>query len=85
MDQARSLVPLSWHDPAVCTVPLVGIWVLGADDVRHPLVAAACIRFLSRQESVVGGPRMPAAPGGCILGSSRVIRTVYPSLTAAKS
>ena len=49
MDRARSLVPLPAADAASYGVPLVGCWVAGAAaDVRHPLVAAACLRFLCR-------------------------------------
>ena len=49
MDQGRSLVPLALDDPAARSVPLVGVWVAGAPDVRHPLVAGACLRFLCSQ------------------------------------
>lgn len=49
MDRGRSLVPLPAGDAASYCVPLVGCWVAGpAADVRHPLVAAACLRFLVR-------------------------------------
>lgn len=46
MDQGRSLVPLAADDPLAYSVPLMGVWAAGADSVRHPLVAASCIKFL---------------------------------------
>lgn len=48
MDRGRSLVLLSADDAAAYSQPLVGCWVAGNVDVRHPLVAAACLRFLCR-------------------------------------
>jgi hypothetical protein len=46
MDQGRSLVPLAVDDPTAYSVPLMGVWAAGVDSVRHPLVAATCIKFL---------------------------------------
>ncbi|KAL4427991.1 hypothetical protein ABPG75_002080 [Micractinium tetrahymenae] len=46
MDRGRSLVPLAASDPTAHSMPLVGCWVAGSADMRHPLVAAACLRFL---------------------------------------
>ncbi|KAL4445401.1 hypothetical protein ABPG77_011226 [Micractinium sp. CCAP 211/92] len=46
MDPGRSLVPLAARDRAAHSTPLVGCWVAGRVDERHPLVAAACLRFL---------------------------------------
>lgn len=48
MDRGRSLVPLAASEAAAYSTPLVGCWVAGVADVRHPLVAAACLRFLCR-------------------------------------
>lgn len=48
MDRGRSLVPLAARDPAAYSLPLVGCWVAGAVDIRHPLVSAACLRFQCR-------------------------------------
>ena len=49
MDRGRCLVLLSASDAAAYSAPLVGCWVAGGVDVRHPLVAAACLRFLTRR------------------------------------
>lgn len=46
MDRGRSLVPLAATDAAAYSTPLVGCWVAGAADVKHPIVAAACLRYL---------------------------------------
>ncbi|GAB4818594.1 hypothetical protein N2152v2_005640 [Parachlorella kessleri] len=46
MDQGRSLVPLAATESTAYAVPLMGVWAAGVDSVRHPLVAAACIKFL---------------------------------------
>lgn len=48
LDRGRSLVPLPASDPAAYSTPLVGCWVAGVGDTRHPLAAAACLRFLCR-------------------------------------
>eukprot|EP00891_Asterochloris_glomerata_P000479 jgi/Astpho2/479/fgenesh1_pg.00011_%23_59_t len=47
MDQARSLLPLLADDPTAYTVPVVGVWVSGVASASHPLVWAACLKFLA--------------------------------------
>jgi hypothetical protein len=52
MNRTRKLVPIFETDPCVVTAPLVGIWIAGVegpqlDTVKHPLIWAACVRYLS--------------------------------------
>ncbi|KAK9803635.1 hypothetical protein WJX72_007273 [[Myrmecia] bisecta] len=50
MDQARNVVPLLADDPQAYGVPVVGIWVAGVSSAAHPLVWAACVRFVASQQ-----------------------------------
>ncbi|PRW05879.1 SCL-interrupting locus isoform X1 [Chlorella sorokiniana] len=52
MDRGRSLVTLAASEAAAYSTPLVGCWVAGATDVTHPLVTAACLRFLCRHQQL---------------------------------
>jgi len=52
LNRTRKLVPILESDPCVATAPLVGLWLAGLSGpenelVKHPLVWAACVRFLN--------------------------------------
>ena len=47
-DRARALVLLPACEAAAYSMPLVGCWVAVPADVEHPLVAAACLRYMCR-------------------------------------
>jgi hypothetical protein len=60
LNQVRKLVLLTEMDPAVSTVPLVGVWIRlelpfllsegGMEGIiSHPLCWAACLRFLQKE------------------------------------
>ncbi|GFO10718.1 scl-interrupting locus protein [Plakobranchus ocellatus] len=46
MDHTRKLLLVLESDPKACSLPLVGIWVSGAEFVQHPFIWASCLRYI---------------------------------------
>ncbi|RUS73358.1 hypothetical protein EGW08_018877, partial [Elysia chlorotica] len=46
MDHTRKLLLILESDPKACSLPLIGIWVSGAEFVQHPFVWASCLRYI---------------------------------------
>eukprot|EP00795_Rhopilema_esculentum_P016830 gene16830-8300_t len=46
MDQTRKLLLLLENDPKVDSLPLVGIWISGVEDISHPFTWACCLKFI---------------------------------------
>lgn len=46
MDHTRKLLLVLESDPKACSLPLIGIWVSGAEFVQHPFVWASCLRYI---------------------------------------
>ncbi|GFS20293.1 SCL-interrupting locus protein [Elysia marginata] len=46
MDHTRKLLLVLESDPKACSLPLIGIWVAGAEFVQHPFVWASCLRYI---------------------------------------
>ncbi|CAM9852324.1 unnamed protein product [Chrysoparadoxa australica] len=52
LNEARRAVLLMGNDPLASRLPLVGVWVTGCRDVKHPLVLSACSNFVLRSSTV---------------------------------